>query len=327
MNGKEKLFAALSGVDEELLERSERGAGSPVRWLGWGMALAACLAVVIAAAAVLPAAEQPPEDAPPTDGDSVEQPAGPIAPAVLPEGEGQYHLLQFRMDRKQDAPGFSLFINEEKYYTYEQEGVYVIQPRLSPENLPECRLEISWTGTPPEEEAGNEASRLGSLYENVWNNHSGVVESMWPPPWDAYIIWADSGMEWDDAQRLTWVVGDGRGGSFILSASYFMEATEGHGAMFYDMMCTFRTEPEGDTPAWQASLEEAAEALIRETFSGMGVEASVSSIDYSVSREGDALTAQVFVRYRQGGEEPWETLELALSCGGDGVWSAGALQP
>ena len=41
MSGKEKLFAALCGVDEELLERSERGAGSPVRWLGWGMALAA----------------------------------------------------------------------------------------------------------------------------------------------------------------------------------------------------------------------------------------------------------------------------------------------
>ena len=38
MSGKEKLFAALCGVDEELLERSERGAGSPVRWLGWGMA-------------------------------------------------------------------------------------------------------------------------------------------------------------------------------------------------------------------------------------------------------------------------------------------------
>ena len=256
----------------------------------------------------------------------MEQPAGPIAPAVLPEGEGQYHLLQFRMDRKQDAPGFSLFINEEKYYTYEQEGVYVIQPRLSPEKLPECRLEISWTGTPPEEEAQNVKRQLGSLYQDAWSSQSGLVDGMWPPPWDAYIVWGGNGADWDDAQRLTWVVGDGGGGSFILSASYFTEATEGHGAMFYDMMCTFRTEPEGDTPAWQASLEAAAEALIRETFSGMGVEASVSSIDYSVSQEGDALTAQVSVRYRQGGEEPWETLELALSWG-DGVWSAGAPQP
>ena len=313
MNGKEKLFAALSGV-EELLERSERGAGSPVRWLGWGMALAACLAVVIAAAAVLPAAEQPPEDAPPTDGDRVEQPAGPIAPAVLPEGEGQYHLLQFRMDRKQDAPGFSLFINEEKYYTYEQEGVYVIQPRLSPENLPECRLEISWTGTPPEEEAQNVKRQLGSLYQDAWSSQSGLVDGMWPPPWDAYIVWGGNGADWDDAQRLVWVVSDGQEGSFVLSASYFTEATEGHGAMFYDMMSTFQAEQE--VPAWREALEDAAEALIKEQ---LPEGASVASIDYSVSGEGEDASAAVTVEYRLGGEEPYEELVLALVCR-DGVW-------
>ena len=314
MSGKEKLFAALCGVDEELLERSERGAGSPVRWLGWGMALAACLAVVIAAAAVLPAAEQPPEDAPPTDGDRVEQPAGPIAPAVLPEGEGQYHLLQFRMDRKQDAPGFSLFINEEKYYTYEQEGVYVIQPRLSPENLPECRLEISWTGTPPEEEAQNVKRQLGSLYQDAWSSQSGLVDGMWPPPWDAYIVWGGNGADWDDAQRLVWVVSDGQEGSFVLSASYFTEATEGHGAMFYDMMSTFQAEQE--VPAWREALEDAAEALIKEQ---LPEGASVASIDYSVSGEGEDASAAVTVEYRLGGEEPYEELVLALVCR-DGVW-------
>ena len=327
MSGREKLFAALSGVGEDLLERSEKGAARPNRWLGWGMALAACLALVFAGQLMLHRGADVPAavDGPPAD-ERQEGPGTAAAPMELPEGEGQYHFLQFRLDRKQDAPGFSIFVSEESYRAYEQSGAYVICPRQKAEGLPECRLEITWTGTPPEEEAQNVERQLGSLYQDAWSGHSGAADDMWPPPWDAYIVWGGNGADWDDAQRLTWVVGDGGGGSFILSASYFTEATEGHGAMFYDMMCTFRTEPEGDTPAWQASLEAAAEALIRETFSGMGVEASVSSIDYSVSQEGDALTAQVSVRYRQGGEEPWETLELALSWG-DGVWSAGAPQP
>lgn len=318
MSGGEKLFAALSGVDEELLERCERGTGSRRRWLRWGAALAACLAVVIAVQAVshsgagLPGvAEVPAEDEQQT------APGGADASVELPEGEGRYHFLQFRLDRKQDAPGFSLFVDEESYRTYERDGTYVICPRQTPEGLPECKLEITWTGTPPEEEARNEENRLGSLYENVWGGQSGTVESMWPPPWDAYILWGDNGTDWDDAQRLTWVVSDGQEGSFILSASYFMEATEGHGAMFYDIMSTFRPEPEEGTPGWRRALGNTAEALLREALPG---EASVASIDYSVAGEGEDASAVVAVKYRLGGEEPYEELTMELFYR-DGVWT------
>lgn len=318
MSGQERIFSALSGVDEALLERSEKRAKHPARWLGWGAALAACLAVVIAVQAVsrggadLPAVA----DVPPAGGEQT-VPGGTNAPVELPEGEGQYHFLQFRLDRKQDAPGFSLFVDEERYRVYERDGTYVICPRQTAEGLPECKLEITWTGTTPEEEAGNQESRLGSLYENVRGGHSAAVESMWPPPWDAYILWGDDGTDWDDAQRLVWVVSDGREGSFVLSASYFMEATEGHGAMFYDIMGTFRPEPEEGTPDWRRALENAAEALLREALPGG---ASVASIDYSVAGEGETAWAAVAVRYRLGGEEPYEELTMELLCR-DGVWT------
>ena len=320
MSGQERIFAALSGVDEELLERSEKRAKRPARSLSWGAALAACLAVVIAVQAVSRGGADLPAvvDTPPADEAA---PGGTEAPVELPEGEGQYHFLQFRLDRKQDAPGFSLFVDEERYRTYERDGTYVICPRQTPEGLPECKLEITWTGTPPEEEARNEENRLGSLYENVWGGQSAAVESMWPPPWDAYILWGDNGTEWDDAQRLTWVVSDGREGSFVLSASYFMEATEGHGAMFYDMMSTFQAERE--VPAWRAALEAAAETLIKEALPDG---ASVASIDYRVSGEGEEAQAAVTVKYRLGSEEPYETLALALSRE-DGAWCAGPDRP
>ena len=315
MSGREKLFAALSGVGEDLLERSEKGAARPNRWLGWGMALAACLALVFAGQLMLHRGADVPAavDGPPAD-ERQEGPGTAAAPMELPEGEGQYHFLQFRLDRKQDAPGFSIFVSEESYRAYEQSGAYVICPRQKAEGLPECRLEITWTGTPPEEEAQNVERQLGSLYQDAWSGHSGAADDMWPPPWDAYIVWGGNGADWDDAQRLVWVVSDGQEGSFVLSASYFTEATEGHGAMFYDMMSTFQAEQE--VPAWREALEDAAEALIKEQ---LPEGASVASIDYSVSGEGEDASAAVTVEYRMGGEEPYEELVMALVCR-DGVW-------
>lgn len=312
MSSAERLFAALSGVDEDLLEQSEKRTKRPARWLGWGMALAACLAVVFAAGAVTGPADAVPE------GPGVpEKPGTEAAASVeLPESEGQYHFLQFRMDRKQDAPPFSIFVNEESYFAYERDGVYVISPRLTAEGLPECLLEISWTGTPPAEEARNVESQLGSLYENVRGAHSGAVDSMWPSPWNAYIVWGDNGADWDAAQRLAWVVSDGQEGSFILSASYFTEATEGHGAMFYDMMCTFRPERLEEAPAWREELEETAKRIIKETLPGG---ASVASIDYSISGQGESASALVNVQYRLSGEEPYECLTLALAYS-EGGW-------
>ena len=127
MSGREKLFAALSGVGEDLLERSEKGAARPNRWLGWGMALAACLALVFAGQLMLHRGADVPAavDGPPAD-ERQEGPGTAAAPMELPEGEGQYHFLQFRLDRKQDAPGFSIFVSEESYRAYEQSGAYEI---------------------------------------------------------------------------------------------------------------------------------------------------------------------------------------------------------
>ena len=50
MKKEERLFTALSGVSDELLERSERRKTGAGRWIAWGAALAACLAVVLAGA-------------------------------------------------------------------------------------------------------------------------------------------------------------------------------------------------------------------------------------------------------------------------------------
>ena len=83
MRKEERLFAALSGVDEELLARSERKKSGGRRWIACGTALAACLAL----AAVLG-----PWIAPETVGPDV-PPDAPSAEDVLPvPDEGQCTL-------------------------------------------------------------------------------------------------------------------------------------------------------------------------------------------------------------------------------------------
>ena len=143
MRKEERLFAALSGVDEELLAHSERKKSGGRPWVAWGAALAACLVVALAAAS-----------GPWKDMKAVETDVPPDAPSaedVLPvPDEGQCTLpwypdkpeklwyLQIA-PQERDIPEFTLWINEESYYTYEQGGAYVIKP-LNPPQVPDGEL-------------------------------------------------------------------------------------------------------------------------------------------------------------------------------------------
>lgn len=356
MNREERLFDAIGGADESLLKRSERKRTGTLSRLEWAVGLAACLAVVFAAWMLLPGMVKDPPgtepDQPPVRQDEppVQQDPGSAAdqPNVLwPAEEGEMHYLQFRITPEDPGARFRIYINKEIYYSYEQEGVYIIRPRKESDVAPFCTLVISHMPDATVDEALEQIREsLMELYE--------TVESLpgQPNGWfqvregEAYLF-ASNGTDWDDVQRDVWIQPDGEGGAFVLSSGYYMEATEGHGARFADMMGTFLAEGvHGQTSVWLAELrdvgERLAEAVFAHDLSGVedllapGAEVSgyvedvsawvsVASIDCSyvpADPSEETLNGRVSVRHNASmTEDDYAYLTMDLKKTGD-QWTA-----
>lgn len=351
MSGEERLFDAIGGVDEVLLERSESVRRRGTRpWLGWGVALAACLALVLAVRGLMPGrpavTPEPPgtEGQPPAREEPNCTPAQPWEP--WPAAEGEIHCLRIHTAPEEPEARFRIYINRELYYSCEQEGVYIIRPREEPvvpgETLPECRLEIAHMADTTVDEALEQVkASLTGLYARV--------EAVPGPPESGFLaregeayLFASNGTDWNDAQREVWVQPDGEGGAFVLSSSYFLEAAEGHGARFLDMMGTFSAEA-SNPDGWEDSmteLREAGERLAEAVFADdlSGVEdlltedaevhgygedvsawVSVASMDCAIPGNSDHAT--VSVKHRMGGEEDFVFLTMELTRSGD-RWQA-----
>ena len=125
---------------------------------------------------------------------------------------------------------------------------------------------------------------------------------------------------------------DGQGCCFILTARYFTEATEGHGARFRDMISTFQVVPaEMRIEGWLGDLQETTDRLISAIFSNdlTGVEAlqtedaqvytygkdvsgdvSITALDYTVDNDQAPTRAVVSVKHRVSLEDSFSYLTM-----------------
>ncbi len=348
MNKQERLFSAIGGVDDALLERSEKTIQKrkSSAWMRWGAA--ACLALVIFGAIRLYSAptdggfDQP--DDPTVGGDPAGVPPdGPGEAAQLPEGSaGSFHLLQFTVPAEdirtgapapEQIPAFYLFVDETVYFTTESGGVFTIQPILDTDRSPgppTCYLEISrMLNTSPQNAAEITRATLSTIYQEV----SEISESA-----GRLCLRAGNGTDWDDLQREVDIVEDGSGGVFLLSVNYFLEAAEGHGMRLRDIANTFCVLDD-DSAAWMGDLRDAANTLTRGALAdqwpqdllaegamvscyGRDVsgEVSVAAIDCTVDDTGDTPAAVVSVRLNRL-EDSADFLTMELHWTGSG-WLA-----
>lgn len=333
---KEKRILNMFGqVDEQYVEEA-----APVKkehkkysWVKWG-GLVACAAIVFFALNFLPKGTIEPDNI--IEPDTVIPPSKTQIPDndvqhVIKES-GELHLVQLKYAPKsiqQDSSDFIIHINEELYQSSEQDGVYIIQSVIPASNeLPECSLKIfSAIDFSTTAVAESIIEELNKSFLNITNiSESTLINGLY--------LHADNGTEWNAEQLDIYIVDNLLGGSYVLAAKYFTEATEGHGARFSDMIGTFEVITDSEieaTPDYILQLRNTINMFIPAVFSNqisnvneilaenaqiyaydkdvMG-DVSIQSIDYTVDEVPS--TAIVSIKHRLGTEDSYNYITVEL---------------
>lgn len=131
------------------------------------------------------------------------------------------------------APGFAIYYDPERYEMTEEEGITYIR-FVSDGDLPPCQVEISHVpGISCADAAGQTRLEMLESWDSVseispLDNQDGLAFSF------------SAGVEWNSPCGNVYFISDEQGGCFRLTARYFVEAAEGHGARFGQMITTFR---------------------------------------------------------------------------------------
>lgn len=356
MKPEERLFSAIGGVDESLLERSEGTVSRSRPRMGRYLVTAACLLLTVgvwlwsaSVTGYLPGGgrEVPAEYVP-----DAPEPATPVpetAEAPRLEQEGRFYLT-----RRLEAPGgqtavpaYSLyddFYGFQAYRVGERGEVFLRPLEKMPENTPVCQLGICHLPETTLEEAVEvRRSYNEARYQSVTLLDENSADLVWPWPERAarVCLLSSNGTAWNDSQAEEWFFDDGQGGMFVLYSHYFTEAAEGWGARFHDMICSFQVESETAT-GWKADLEDAVLRLADAAFAGEleegspllsegtklylkdleAGEARVTGYAYDVITDGNGgFSGSADVQFRADDSESRSVLTMGLSYE-DGRWLA-----
>jgi hypothetical protein len=130
--------------------------------------------------------------------------------------------------------GYIIYFDEGRYKLERTSGKDRIVPLEKADYVPEVYMEIEHlAGAVPMDVAARIEPRLAAEYATVSGADS--VEG----PVKGIRLYAEAGGEWDDPVVRYYFV-DGNRGTFVIKQRFFLEATEGHGARFDNMLKEFK---------------------------------------------------------------------------------------
>lgn len=149
------------------------------------------------------------------------------------EIEGEKEVIDSRL--QQSEMGYVIYYDQDRYKIVENGEVDRIVMKETYEGIPEVYMEISQdTDSTPEELAAQLEAELKADFSKV-----EAAQKVTDPLEAIYIHAIDGGTQWDDEIVNYYLVDNTKGGTFIIKQKYFLEATEGHGARFYNMLKEF----------------------------------------------------------------------------------------
>lgn len=148
---------------------------------------------------------------------------------IYQEAGGQEPEVQH--DGTVTVPGFAIYYDKERYTMSEENGVTYI--RFDADNdLPPCEVEIRHIPALASADAAASAKRE---MEEKWDSVSEVQNL----EQGGVVFSFAAGTNWDSACGDMYFFSDGRDGCFQITARYFVEAAEGHGVRFGQMIRSF----------------------------------------------------------------------------------------
>lgn len=142
---------------------------------------------------------------------------------------------QDKVTLKESSMNYIIYIDEQIYTMQSLEGKDRIVPKVKAANAPEVFMEIQQIkDKKPSTVASEIEKELKSKYKTVQNK--GTVKE----PVSSISLRANSGTKWNDTVVQYYLVDNTIGGTFVIKEQYFMEASEGHGARFYNMLKEFK---------------------------------------------------------------------------------------
>lgn len=155
---------------------------------------------------------------------------------ITQELEGQKEKGKFFLHTRDEAVDYAIYIDEERYVVEKGEAADRIVPKVKAGGkYPAVFMEIKQIkDKKPEDLMKQTKAGLKAKYPTV--RDEGIVEV----PLSAYMLYANSGNRATDEVVKYYFVDNGAGGTFVIMQQYFIEASEGHGARFDNMLKEFR---------------------------------------------------------------------------------------
>lgn len=233
----DQIMDALSQVNEEYILESAPGKSkrktTHIRWI----------AAVIALVALLTFLQTPPGVTAlgivkETFTNFIETLFPPKNISVIVEGDTEVTRQEAggqEPDKQADGantPGFAIYYDPEHYTMTHENGVTYIRFNMENE-LPPCEMEIKHI---PHTSAESVTKEVRTEMSEQWDSVSDVCRL---DTREGLVFHYSAGKNWDSACGDVYFLGDGDDGCFQLTTRYFVEASEGHGARFDQMIKTF----------------------------------------------------------------------------------------
>jgi len=154
---------------------------------------------------------------------------------VIQEIEGQQEETEVHLNEGTNAE-YVLYIDESRYtFIKGDEADRVTTKEPLPDQYPEVSMEIRQVpDVLPDDLVAEVANDLKKEFPDLLEPEY-VTE-----PVEGYQLHGIQGQEWDSPVVHAYVISNGKSGSFVITERYFLEAAEGHGARFFEMLKEFQ---------------------------------------------------------------------------------------
>jgi hypothetical protein len=165
---------------------------------------------------------------------AVDKIKGMFAPTKTIEQSLEGNIEKTEMDLEVSSQKYVIYVDKSIYELIKEEGKDIIKPKGILENLPEVSMTIEQVAKKPSEAAIDIEKELQNKFPVVKN--LGEVSR----PLKALALHGIEGHKGDSTVVDYYIVDNEKGGSFIIKKQYFLEAAEGHGVRFDNMLKEFK---------------------------------------------------------------------------------------